>query len=40
MIGYMRISKREFYRSGGFANSNNVRVMRGKGSWKYYRRID
>lgn len=35
MIGYKRITKREFYALGGFSNSRCVRVQRGK-CWAYY----
>lgn len=37
MIGYSRLRKREFYMFGGFSDSRNVRVQRGK-CWAYYRR--
>jgi predicted enzyme related to lactoylglutathione lyase len=39
MMGYMRISKRGWYRAGGFAESRCVRVTRGK-SWAYFYRVD
>lgn len=32
--GYTRISKREFYLSGGFSNPRNIRVTR-RGTWAY-----
>jgi hypothetical protein len=35
MIGYERISKRDFYANGGFANPRCVRVTRGS-SWAYF----
>lgn len=35
MIGYTRITKEEFYRLGGFANTRCVRVQRGR-SWAYF----
>lgn len=37
MIGYMQISKREFYANGGFANTKQVRVTR-NGDWAYFKR--
>lgn len=38
-IGYIRISKRDWYANGGFANSRCVRVQRGR-SWAYFYRAD
>ncbi len=38
MVGYMRITKQAFYRSGGFADTRCVRVMRGR-SWAYFYRM-
>lgn len=38
MIGYMRLSKRNWYNAGGFAESRCVRVSRGH-SWAYYWRV-
>lgn len=35
MIGYERISKKDFYHNGGFANTRCVRVTRGR-SWGYF----
>ena len=35
MIGYERISKKDFYAKGGFSNSRCVRVERGS-SWAYF----
>lgn len=35
MIGYERITKREFYTNGGFSNPRCVRVTRNK-AWAYY----
>jgi len=35
VIGYRRISKRFFYRLGGFANPRCIRVTR-SGGWAYY----
>jgi hypothetical protein len=35
MMGYIRISKAEFYRNGGFSNTRQVRKMR-SGSWTYW----
>ena len=37
MIGYEQITKEQFYRSGGFSNPRNVRIMRGK-SWRYFQK--
>lgn len=37
MIGYERISKRDFYLNGAFANPRCVRVTRGR-SWAYFYR--
>jgi hypothetical protein len=37
MMGYERISKRDFYANGGFANARCVRVTRGR-SWVYFYR--
>jgi hypothetical protein len=37
MIGYEKISRREFYTGGGFANTRHVRVTRGR-AWAYFRR--
>lgn len=37
MTGYEKITRRAFYRAGGFSNPNLVRVSRGAG-WAYYRR--
>jgi len=34
-MGYERISRRDFYLNGGFANSRCVRVTRGRG-WAYF----
>lgn len=39
MIGYTKLSRQSFYRSGGFANPRNVRVTRG-GNWAYFQRCD
>jgi len=33
--GFTRITKREWYNAGGFANSKCVRIERG-GSWQYW----
>lgn len=38
MIGYARITRRQFYASGGFSNSRNVRTQRGK-AWAYFQRV-
>jgi hypothetical protein len=38
MIGYRTISKREFYRYGGFSNPRCVRDQRGT-RWMYFYRI-
>lgn len=35
MMNYMKISRRDFYHNGGFANTHCVRVTRGR-SWAYY----
>lgn len=35
MMGVERISKKEFYLNGAFANSRLFRRMRG-GSWQYF----
>lgn len=35
MLGYTKISRREFYANGGFANPRNVRVTRGR-AWAYF----
>lgn len=35
MIGYVKITKREFYLNGGFANPKCIRVTRGK-SYAHY----
>lgn len=37
MIGYTKISHEAFYRMGGFANPELVRVTRG-GDWAYFKR--
>lgn len=37
MIGYAKITKAAFYREGGFANPNLVRVTRGN-AWAYFKR--
>jgi hypothetical protein len=37
VIGYERISKRDFYANGGFSNPRCVRVARGR-SWAYFYR--
>lgn len=34
-MNHVRISKRDFYLNGGFANSRCVRVTRGS-SWAYF----
>lgn len=39
MTGWHRITRREFYDKGAFANSRLCRVQRGK-SWGYYERDD
>ena len=39
MLGYMRISKRDFYLNGGFADSRCTRVTRGR-SWAYFYRCN
>lgn len=39
MTGYTKITKEEFYNSGGFSNPRNVRVTRGK-AWAHYQRWD
>lgn len=35
MIGYTKVTKYYFYRSGGFANPRLVRVTRGR-AWAYF----
>ena len=35
--GVERISKKEFYNSGGFSNSKLYRRQVKSGGWKYYR---
>jgi hypothetical protein len=35
MLGYTKISKKDFYMRGGFANPACVRISR-SGSWAYY----
>ena len=37
MIGYIKISRADFYLNGGFANDRCVRVTRGQ-SWAYFYR--
>jgi hypothetical protein len=37
MLGYTRITRREFYDHGGFSNVLHVRVQRGH-SWTYWSR--
>lgn len=39
MIGHIKISKKAFYRSGGFSNPRNVRVTR-NGAWAHFQRCD
>lgn len=39
MIGYMRMTKRAWYRAGGFAESRCVRVTRG-GAYAYYWKVN
>lgn len=36
MRGYTKVTKEEFYLSGGFSNSRYVRVTR-DGDWAYFR---
>lgn len=38
MIGYERITRKQFYQRGGFSNSRCVRTERGK-CWAYFYRI-
>lgn len=35
-----RITKKEWYRLGGFANSNLFRKQSRGGAWRYYRVLD
>lgn len=35
-----RITKKEFYRLGGFANSDLFRLQTRGGSWRYYVNLD
>lgn len=35
-----RITKEEFYRLGGFANSDLFRLQTRGGSWRYYINLD
>lgn len=35
-----RITKVEFYRLGGFSNSQLFRLQSRGGAWRYYRRMD
>lgn len=35
-----RITKAEFYRLGGFANSELFRLQSRGGAWRYYRKLD
>lgn len=35
-----RIRKNEFYRLGGFSNSQLFRLQSRGGAWRYYRRVD
>ncbi len=39
MIGYVRITKRNWYRAGGFAEPRCIRVTRGRG-WAYFWRAN
>jgi hypothetical protein len=39
MIGYARITRRQFYVLGGFSRSDLVRTERGR-CWSYWRRLD
>lgn len=36
MIGYTKITRKQFYAFGGFSDPMNVRVTRGK-AWAYFR---
>lgn len=38
MIGYLKITKNQFYRYGGFSNPRLIRVTRGK-AWAYFERV-
>jgi hypothetical protein len=35
-----RITKVEFYRLGGFSNSQLFRLQSRGGAWRYYRKVD
>jgi len=39
MIGYTKITRRQFYAQGGFSNPALVRTQRGQ-SWAYFKRAD
>jgi hypothetical protein len=39
MIGYTRITRREFYKRGGFSNPRCVRVTRSR-AWAYFYRSE
>jgi hypothetical protein len=39
MVGYMKLTRRNWYNAGGFAESRCVRRMRG-GAWQYFYRMN
>lgn len=39
MIGYIKITRAQFYASGAFSNPRNVRTQRGK-AWTYWQRAN